>query len=95
MAPTSGTTAGAILLGTFTFTGVSAGSTLTLTAQPHPAPFQNNILGDGTQIDPLIANSSAVITVTAVPEPSTLVLTGLTASVIGFGRWRRRRGVAV
>jgi hypothetical protein len=94
LAPTTGPTANAILLGTFTFTGVSAGSTLALTAEPHPAPFQNNVLGDGTGIDSLIANSSAVITVVAVPEPGSLVLTGLAASAISLGIWRRRRVAA-
>jgi hypothetical protein len=91
LAPTSGTTAGAILLGTFSFTGVSAGSTFAVTAQPHPAPFSNNVLGDGTVIDSMIANASAVITVTAVPEPGSLLLAGLAAAGMGVGAWRRRQ----
>jgi hypothetical protein len=96
-APTTGPNAGAILLGTFTFTGVSGGTTSVTTGLPQAPPFQNNVLGDGTLLDGIIANSSAVITV-AVPEPGTLVLT----SVLAFGglagavwrRYRRREAVA-
>ncbi len=89
-APTTGPNTGAVLLGTFNFTGVSAGTTVTLTAQPHPAPFDNNVLNDGTVLDGMIANSSAVITVTAVPEPGSLLLGGLAAAGLGAGVLRRR-----
>jgi hypothetical protein len=89
-APSSGPNAGAILLGTFTFTGVSLGTTTAVTGLPQAPPFQNNVLADGTLLDSMISNSSAVITV--VPEPGTLVLT----SVLAFGgvagaAWRRYR----
>jgi hypothetical protein len=91
LAPTSGPTANAILIGSFTFTGVSAGTTATVTTLPHPdPPFANNVLGDGTDIDSLIANSSAVITVTAVPEPGSMILTGLAVAGFGAGVLRRR-----
>ncbi len=96
-APTTGTTAGAVLLGTFTFTGVSAGSTLTLTAEAHSG-FDNNVLGDHTVLDSMIANSSATITTTsAVPEPDTLLLGSLLAAGLGAGvvlrrRWSRKQG---
>jgi hypothetical protein len=83
-----------ILLGTFTFTGMSAGQTLTVTALPGLNP--DNVLGDGTtSIDSNLANNavSAFITV-AVPEPGALMLTGLAASGLALGAWRRRRGAA-
>jgi hypothetical protein len=83
-------TSNSILLGTFQFTGVSAGSSLTLTSAAFPGS-DVNVLADGTVIDSLIANSSAVITVTAVPEPGTMILGGLLASGIAGGYLRRRR----
>jgi hypothetical protein len=81
----------AILLGTFTFTGETAGQTLAVTALPGLGP--DNVLGDGaTSIDSNLLNNatSAVITVTAVPEPGTLTLCGLGAVVFG-GAWLRRK----
>ena len=96
-APSSGANTDRILLGAFTFTGVSAGTTTALTSTPHAGsspPISDNNLADSpnyTSIDSLIANANASITVTAVPEPGTLVLTGLLASLMGVGAWRRRR----
>jgi hypothetical protein len=87
MAPTSGANANRILLGTFTFTGVSAGVTNVVTTSPNPGS-NVNILADGTVIDP-VGNVNAVINVTAVPEPSTFVLAGLLATGIAGAAWRR------
>jgi hypothetical protein len=82
---------GGILVGTFTFTGVSPGSTITVTADPHASPTSDNVLADGTVIDALIANSNAQITVTAVPEPGSLALCGLAIAGMAAGAWRRLR----
>jgi hypothetical protein len=92
LAPTGGADANRILLGTFTFTGLTAGTAVTLTALPDPST-QNNIDGLNNVLDSMVHNSQAAITVNAVPEPSTLVLTGLLAC--GFAgaaarRYRRR-----
>jgi hypothetical protein len=90
-APSSGANANRVLVGTFTFTGVSAGQTLTVTALPGLNP--DNVLGDGvTSIDAALANNatSAVITV-AVPEPGTLILTGLCAAGLAAAGVRRLR----
>src|SRR5262249_19927145 len=95
-APTSGVDANRVLLGTFTFTGVSSGTALIQTADPHPT-LADNVLHDGTVWDPVIVTPSAPIPATAVPEPSTLLLTGLAAGgggLASFRRWRRR-GAAV
>jgi hypothetical protein len=83
-------TANSILLGTFQFTGVSTGSSLIVTSNSFPGE-DVNVLGDGTVIDSMIQNSSAVITVVAVPEPGTLFLTGMAAAALGLSAWRRRR----
>jgi hypothetical protein len=86
-------TAGAnsVYLGTFTFTAGSAGTTSTVSVVPSPGQF--NFLADGTVIDSLISNSTATISVTAVPEPGTVVLSGLLATGIAGGMWRRARRV--
>ena len=92
VAPTTGTDANRILVGTYKFTGLSVGTSLVVTADPDPTPgFNDNVLGDGTVLDGLIANNSAAITVTAVPEPGTLALTGLFAAGLGAAGLRRLR----
>jgi hypothetical protein len=82
-----------ILLGTFTFTGVTAGQS-TLSTTSLLGSGSDNTLADGTSIDNLISNSSAIIAVNAVPEPSTLLLGGLLATGIAARRLRRNTIVA-
>jgi hypothetical protein len=80
-----------VLLATFTFTGIDNGNTATITTDPFPA-FSNTVLGDGTVIDGDIFNTSLAVTVINVPEPGTLLLTGLLATGFGaFGAYRRFR----
>jgi hypothetical protein len=86
-APNSGADANRILIGTFTFTALSNGTTSIITADPSSS--NDTILANGTVIDGLITNSSAAITVT--PEPGTVVLTGLLATGIGGAALRRLR----
>jgi hypothetical protein len=92
-APSTGPTANAVLLGSFTFTGVTAGQTATVTALPGLNP--DNVLNDGnnTVIDSYLANNatSAVITVTAVPEPGTMALSAFGMAAMGAAVWYRRR----
>jgi hypothetical protein len=90
MASTSGTDANRILLGTFAFTGLTINSTTVLTLDP--SVTNDNVLGDGTVLDSLINyNSTVSVTVTAVPEPSSLLLAGLLAGGLSVAGWRRRR----
>jgi hypothetical protein len=79
-----------ILLGTFTFTGSTPGSGNTLTALPDPSS-NNNVDGNNVVLDSMIHNSTAAITVVAVPEPGSLLLAGLAAAGFAGGAWRRRR----
>jgi hypothetical protein len=83
-------TSNSILLGTFQFTGVSAGTSLVVSTAAFPGS-DVNVLYNGTVIDSMITNSSAAITVVAVPEPGTLILTGLLATGIAGGYARKRR----
>jgi hypothetical protein len=92
-APTSGADANRILLGTFTFSGLTPGSAVAVTAFPDPKSA-NNVDGQQNNLDSLIHQSSAAITVVAVPEPGTVALCGLGAAALGVGAWRRRRRAA-
>lgn len=77
-----------ILIGTFTFTGLTAGSTVTVSALPGSGG--DNTLGDGTNIDSFISTSSAAITVQAVPEPGAMILSGMAVAGFVAGVVRRR-----
>jgi hypothetical protein len=97
-APTTGSTPpplNAVLLGAFTFTGQSAGSTLTVTAVPSTGTSVNVIApggADSGSIDSMLSASpvSASINVFAVPEPASMILCGLAVSGFGAGVLRRR-----
>ena len=69
-----------------------AGNGNTLTHSPAP-PNQNDLDTNGGSWTGANANSTYQFTVSgpAVPEPGSMILTGLAASVLGFGRWMRRR----
>jgi hypothetical protein len=88
-APTSGTDANRILLGTFTFTGNTTGSTTINTAFPD-ANNPNNVDGANNNLDSMVHLPTAAISV--VPEPSAMALCGIGAVALGVGAWRRRRG---
>jgi hypothetical protein len=88
----TGADANRILVGSFTFTGVSGGQTATVTALPGLNP--DNVLGDGTtSIDAALLNNTATAVITvAVPEPGSLMLGGfLAAGAAGAVRRRFRR----
>jgi hypothetical protein len=92
-APTTGADANRILVGTFTYSGLTAGTTNVQAVDPHA--FADTVDGNGNTLDALIASSAATITVNAVPEPGTLVLTGMFAvALVGLGCRRRRREAA-
>jgi hypothetical protein len=81
-----------ILIGTFRFTGQSVGQFTVTTRDPHPElGFDDTLTGADTALDALIQNSGAVVTV--VPEPGSLLLTGLAATAIAAVAYRRSRRV--
>lgn len=83
-----------VLLATFRFTGLTEGSTLAFSADP--TGTTDTRLGDNTILDSLISGQSATITVTNVPEPGSLILTGILATgIIGAGISRARRRSAM
>jgi hypothetical protein len=82
-----------ILLGSFSVTGGTLGSTATFTiGQPVANDF---ILGDGiSDAGPLVVGtqlSPVSISITAVPEPSSIALLGIVGSSVAFISWKRRR----
>lgn len=82
---------GRLLLGTFTFTGLSNG-VVNLTATDTPgATFNDTVDTSGNVLDAALLNGTATITVTNVPEPGTIVLTGLLATGIAGAAVRRAR----
>lgn len=87
-AAAEGPEAGRVLVGTFRFTGVSVGTTAFVTADPGPGA--DTVLADGLVLDGLINNTAGLITVTAIPEPGALALTGAVAGGGLLARLRRR-----
>jgi hypothetical protein len=80
-----------ILLGTFTFTPLAVGS-FTITANNISSTFSNDVTGSGHDLTSLITGGqTATITVTAVPEPGSLILGGMFAAGLAGGYVRRRR----
>jgi len=86
--PVPADNAGRILLGLFTITALNS-SAVTFTARDpnggSPGDNTSNLNG-GTGLDPSIGN--ATLAVNAVPEPGTLMLSGLAA--VGLAAFRRR-----
>ncbi|AWM38317.1 hypothetical protein GobsT_35540 [Gemmata obscuriglobus] len=80
---------GRVLLGTFTFTGMSMGQTLVYTSDASSGV--DNILANGQFLDSMINYSASQITINVVPEPGTMVLSGLLAVGIAGGAARRLR----
>jgi hypothetical protein len=77
-----------ILIGDFTFRGLTIGSAPI--AMSIPGGKADNVLANGTIIDSLITHQAATLTVTAVPEPSAFLLTGLASILLLlFGRRKR------
>ncbi|MDY3563050.1 PEP-CTERM sorting domain-containing protein [Gemmata sp. JC673] len=80
---------GRVLLGTFTFSGMSVGTT-TVYASDATSGI-DNILANGQFLDSMINYSASTITINVVPEPGTMVLSGLLAVGIAGGAVRRFR----
>ena len=73
-----------VLLGTFSFTGNTIGTTTSVTADPHS--YDDTVTGTGMVLDGLINNSTATITVVAVPEPGTMAVQRLRDGRAGLRR---------
>ena len=79
-----------VLIGTFVFTGKSAGSVSLVASDPFPTTGGTSGNFDGFDLDPFIASgATATLTVTAVPEPGSFALAGV--GIAGLVAYRRRR----
>ena len=96
------TTAVAVL-GTFTFTNpnVIGVTTLTLSDRDPAIDIIDNIFTDGTSIDftdaannLFVSYGSTTITITAVPEPTSLGIAGITFGAFVIRRWKQKRKAA-
>jgi len=89
--PQNADSAGRILLGFFTFSGLAGGSQAVTLRDPNLAQADNTS-SPTAGLDSLISNGTTgaplTLTVTAVPEPGTLMLCGL--ATVGFAALRRR-----
>lgn len=89
----------AILIGTMTFTGRSFGDVTEIRSGHTEFIFPSNeptiISGGNRQLDNLVfANTTTAQIITAVPEPSTFLLSAVSCAIIAFGfvvRHRQRR----
>jgi hypothetical protein len=88
---------GRILLGQFTFTGVSGGTVTLTMGDPNPTNnTDNTYFNGGAGLDSLIGpGTPATLTVTVIPEPGSLLLGSLAAAGLVAIRRRTRRTVAV
>ena len=91
------------VLGTFTFTNpnVIGVTTLKLSDRDPSIGFIDNIFTDGTSIDfsdpannLFVSFGSATITVTAVPEPTSLGIAGIALGAFAIRRWKQKRKAA-
>jgi len=78
---------GRIFVGTYQFTvpaGASGSATLTAATRPVFTVYS----GDNTVLDPSLGSGTQALTITAVPEPGSMLLCGLGA--VGLAAYRRR-----
>lgn len=91
------------VLGTFTFTNpnVIGVTTLTLSDRDPAIEIIDNIFTDGTSIDftdaannLFVSYGSTTITITAVPEPTSLGIAGIAFGAFVIRRWKQKRKAA-
>jgi hypothetical protein len=93
------------VLGTFTFTNpnVIGVTTLTLSDRDPAIGFIDNIFTDGTSIDfsdaandlfVSFGSSTITVSITAVPEPTSLGIAGIAFGAFAIRRWKQKRKVA-
>jgi hypothetical protein len=81
-----------ILIGTVTFTAQNPGLLMITVRDDDPPPSDNTVTGMSRKLDADISMGSAQLLVTAIPEPTSLFLTGFAALGIARAAWCRRRG---
>jgi hypothetical protein len=78
-------------LGSFVVSGGAEGETVTFQMVDFDNVLDDIILEDGTVLDGVIDFRSMDFTVSAVPEPSSMLALGALVGGVGYRQWRRRR----
>lgn len=78
-------------LGSFVVSGGAEGETVTFQMVDFDAVLDDIILEDGTILDGVLDFRSLDFTVSAVPEPSSMLALGALVGGVGYRQWRRRR----
>lgn len=78
-------------LGSFVVSGGAEGETVTFQMVDFDKVSDDIVLEDGTVLDGVIDFRSMDFTVSAVPEPSSMLALGALVGGVGYRQWRRRR----
>jgi hypothetical protein len=78
-------------LGSFVLSGGAVGETVTFQMEDFDNVLDDIVLEDGTVLDGVINYGSMDFSVSAVPEPSSMLALGVLIGGVGLRHWRKRR----
>jgi hypothetical protein len=78
-------------LGSFVLSGGAVGETVTFQMEDFDNVLDDIVLEDGTVLDGVINYGSMDFSVSAVPEPSSMLALGVLIGGVGLRQWRKRR----
>ena len=81
-------------LGSFVLSGGAIGETVSFQMEDFALGLDDIVLEDGTVLDGVIQYGNMDFSVSAVPEPSSMIALAALAGGVGFRHWRKRRNVS-